>query len=157
MWRPNALNENKITHYAPVVNMWSISIVKYCACSENLHIHDCVMANSNKLEGGHQMLVGDNKVLWNWPWLPQCAPDAPLPLPSPNASSLNNFSALSERWHLVAYFLSYPFISCHFFLKHLKLQWLKGIADGWSNRHSAAQWTQAASRAEACCERRAGL
>lgn len=37
---------------------------------------------------------------------------APHP-PQHHAWSLNNFSALS-RWHLVAYFLSYPFISCHF-------------------------------------------
>lgn len=30
-----------------------------------------------------------------------------------SAWTLNNFAALS-RWHLAAYFLSYPFISCHF-------------------------------------------
>ena len=41
-------------------------------------------------------------------------PPHPPQLPLPHASSLNNFSALS-RWHLLAYFLSYPFISCHFF------------------------------------------
>lgn len=37
------------------------------------------------------------------------------------------------------------------------MQRLKGMADGWSNRHSAAQWTPAASRAAAHWERRAGL
>lgn len=37
------------------------------------------------------------------------------------------------------------------------MQWLKGMADGWSNRHSAAQWTPAVSRAAAHWEMRAGL
>lgn len=44
-------------------------------------------------------------------------------------------------------FLSFYFLP--FFRRHLKLQRLKGMADGWSNRHSAAQWTPAASRATA--------
>lgn len=35
-----------------------------------------------------------------------------------------NVAALSIR-HLLAYFLSTPFLCCHFFLKHLKLQQLK--------------------------------
>lgn len=45
----------------------------------------------------------------------------PTPHPTclcPHASSLNNFAAAAAaalwRWHLVAYFLSWPFISCHF-------------------------------------------
>lgn len=52
-------------------------------------------------------------------------------------------------------FLSFYFLP--FFPRHLKLQRLKGMADGWSNRHSAAQWTPAASGAAARWERRAGL
>lgn len=41
----------------------------------------------------------------------------PPHLPLPHAWSLNNFAAAAAlwRWHLVAYFLSWPFISCHFF------------------------------------------
>lgn len=46
-----------------------------------------------------------------------CPPHHPTCL-CPHASSLNNFAAAAAaalwRWHLVAYFLSWPFISCHF-------------------------------------------
>lgn len=46
--------------------------------------------------------------------LPRCAPDQIWTKGGPPPSTrLNNFSALL-RWHLLAYFLSYPFISCHF-------------------------------------------
>lgn len=80
-----------------------------------------IMTNGNKPGGGHEMLA--RKINYCERRLPRCAPDqtpttgAPPPRPHPlwpRASSLNNFSALL-RWHLVAYFLSYPFISCHFF------------------------------------------
>lgn len=37
------------------------------------------------------------------------------------------------------------------------MQRLKGMADGWSNRHSAAQWTPAVCRVVAHWEMRAGL
>lgn len=80
-----------------------------------------IMTNCNKPGGGHEMLA--RTINYCERRLPRCAPDqtpttgAPPPRPHPlwpHASSLNNFSALL-RWHLVAYFLSYPFISCHFF------------------------------------------
>lgn len=92
-------------------------IVEHCPFSKKRHIHDYGMANRNKLGGGHEMLVRTIKYCERWPdflSVPLTKPKwrASHP-PLPHASSLNNFSALS-RWHLVAYFLSYPFISCHF-------------------------------------------
>lgn len=69
-------------------------------------------------EVGIKCWGGQSRIVNTPPWLPQCAPDQTPNcgrphLPLPHASSLNNVAALS-RWHLVAYFLSKPFISCHF-------------------------------------------
>lgn len=70
---------------------------------------------------------------------------AGAPLPNHPPLVLNNAAAL---WmgHLLAYFLSSSFLCCHFFLKHLKLQRLKG-SGRWprvEQAPSAAQWTVAA-------------
>lgn len=119
VWQQNALNENEITHYALVVDMSNFLLSNIFLFHKNFT--SMIMTNGNKPGGGHEMLA--RTINYCERRLPRCAPDqtpttgAPPPRPHPLwpcASSLNNFSALL-RWHLVAYFLSYPFISCHFF------------------------------------------
>lgn len=115
-----------------------------------------IMANGNKRGGGHEMLARTIKYCERR--LPRCAPDqtpttgAPAPTPTPPALApclefKQLFCFVEVASGCLFSFLSFYFLP--FFRRHLKLQRLKGMADGWSNRHSAAQWTPAASRATA--------
>ena len=87
VWKQNVLNGNKITHYALVVNMRSLPIVKHCPLSKKLHIHDYGMANSNKLGGGHQMLLRTIEYCERCPDFLSVPPDQTPTPPSPTASA----------------------------------------------------------------------
>lgn len=91
----------------------------------------------------------------SWPDPNRRTPSLPTPASAPCLEFKQLFCFVEMASGCLFSFLSFYFLP--FFPRHLKLQRLKGMADGWSNRHSAAQWTPAASRPTAHWERRGGL
>ena len=106
---------------------------------------------AERWEVGRKCLWGQSSVVNAALTLSVCPLTNPLPPHPPTSAPRLEFKQLFCFVEMASgclfSFLSFYFLPFFSSPRHLKLQRLKGTADGRSNRHSAAPWTLAASRA----------